>query len=273
MFNREIFRKNALDKLSTPDDLDELLQVNSRFSWLVLISLLCVILSGLGWGIFGKIVNKVPMTGAIQPADPPLSLIAGGAGQVDSIFHHTGDRLLKDQIIARYIPVNGNNAINIVSPCDGELIELNISIGGFIASGAIMAKIGGNQWEHASRPEFLFFVSEKRLFNLAIGQSVNIEIQGRESEITRVNTWIVYIGKLPASNESISSVILDSEEAAKLKSGNYYIVRTIYLPNSAEPDSCNIFSARDLYGKVCHGEAITSQNSPIAYLLSPSKNK
>ncbi|MCX6277655.1 MAG: hypothetical protein NT004_06140 [Bacteroidetes bacterium] len=273
MFNREIFRKKALDKLSTPDDLDELLQVNSRFSWLLLISLLCLILGGLGWGIFGKIVNKVPMTGASQQVDPPLSLIACGAGQVDSIFHNTGDRVFKGQPIARYIPVNGSSAVYIVSPCDGELIELNISIGGFMASGAIMAKIGSNKRGQATRPEFLLFVSEKRLFNLTIGQSVNIAIQGLESETIRVNTRIVYIGKLPASNESISSVILDSEEAAKLKSGNYYLVRTIYLPNSAEPDLFNVFSARDLYGKVCRGEAITSQNSPIAYLLSPSKHK
>jgi HlyD family secretion protein len=69
MFNREIFRKKALEKLSTPDDLDELLQVNSRLSWILLLSLLCLVLGGVVWVVFGQIVNKVIMIGIIFPGN------------------------------------------------------------------------------------------------------------------------------------------------------------------------------------------------------------
>lgn len=273
MFNQEIFRKTALDKLSTPDDLDELLQVNSKISWLLLVSLLCLIMGGLAWGIFGRIVNKVPITGAIQAVDPPRSLIMSEPGLVDSIFRQTGDRMHKDQPVARYLTVNGSRAVYIVAPCDGELIELNTNVGTYLLPGATIAKIGGFNPEQAERPAFLFFVSEKMVHNLAIGQKVNILLRGHNAESVRAKTWINYIGKLPASDESINSVILDQEEAARLKKGNYYLVRTVFVPLTNEIDPLKGFSMKDMYGKVCMGEVITSQSSPFAYLINPSKNK
>ena len=151
MFNREIFRKKALEKLSTPDDLDELLQVNSRLSWILLLSLLCLILGGVVWVVFGQIVNKVVMIGIIQPVNPPRLLIVSEPGQVDSIFHQTGDSVFKDQPIVRYILENTNTAKYILSPCNGELVELDISQGVFLLPGTTVAKIGSFQMEQIGR--------------------------------------------------------------------------------------------------------------------------
>ena len=103
MFDREIFRQKALDKLSTPDDLDELLQINTKSSWLLLVSLICLIVCGIIWGVFGQIINKVTLIGSIHVVDPPRNLIVNDAGQVDSIYHWPGDKVLKDEPIVKYI--------------------------------------------------------------------------------------------------------------------------------------------------------------------------
>jgi hypothetical protein len=271
MFNREIFRKKALEKLSTPDDLDELLQVNSRLSWILLLSLLCLILGGVVWVVFGQIVNKVVMIGIIQPVNPPRLLMVSESGQVDSIFHQTGDSVFKGQPIVRYIPENTNIAKYILSPCNGELVELDIRQGVFLLPGTIVAKIGSFHREQLLHPEFLFFVSDKKVSNLAIGQNVNILIKLHEPESLRLSTQIRYIGKIPLSDESIDNIIPDKEVGAQLKKGNYYLVRTDYIPALGKTDPFKSLSANDFYGKVLNGEAVISQDSPIAYLLAPSK--
>jgi hypothetical protein len=271
MFNKEIFRKKALEKLTTPDDLDELLQVNSRLSWILLLSLLCLILGGVVWGVFGQILNKVTLIGIIQPVNPPQLLIAGESGQVDSIFHRTGDSVFKGQPIVRYNHENTNSAKYILSPCDGELVELNIRHGVFLVPGATVAKIVSFHREQLLRSEFLFFVSGQKVNDLTIGQNVNILIKLHESESIRLSTRIRYIGKMPLSDESIDNTVPDKELVARLKKGNYYLVRSVNIPALGKTDPFEGFTANDFYGKILNGEVIISQDSPIAYLLAPSK--
>ena len=271
MFNREIFRKAAIEKLSTPDDLDELLQVNSGLSWLLLVAVLCLIAGASIWGVFGQIVNKVSMTGTIQPVDPPQSIIVNEAGQIDSVFHWPGDKVLKNQPLMGYMPDKGSSIKYILSPIDGELVELNISEGLFLTPGLTVAKVAYNHRGQILHPEFLFFVAGKMVNDLTTGQDVSILIEGHESGPIRVNSRITYISKLPASEESISNVILDRGVAEQLKKGSYYLVRTSKTEETDKSDPFEGYSADDLYGKVFYGEVIVSQRSPIAYLFSSSK--
>jgi hypothetical protein len=120
-------------------------------------------------------------------------------------------------------------------------------------------------------PEFLFFVSDKMVGSLVIGEKVNILITGSESLSIRINTPIKYIGKIAVSEESISNAIPDKEEAARLKKGNYFLVRTEYVPESAIINPFNGFSSDVLSGRMFYGEVIISRVSPISYLLNPSK--
>jgi hypothetical protein len=271
MFNREIFRKEAIEKLSTPDDLDELLQVNSGLSWLLLVSALCLIAGAVIWGIFGQIADKVSLTGTIQPVNPPQSLIATESGQVDSVFHWPGDRVSKDQPIIGYTQDKNSGIKYIVSPVDGELVELNVSEGLFLTPGLTVAKVSFNQAGQIINPEFLFFVSGKMVRNLSAGMDVNILIGESESGNINIHSIISYIGNLPASEESINSVIIDREVASQLKKGSYYLVRTSKAESGDRSDPLAGYSASDLYGKVLYGEVIVSKRSPIGYLFSPSK--
>lgn len=55
----EIYRKVALERLSSPEELDSLMQVTTPKGWLALLSLGLLILVALLWGIFGRIPTKV----------------------------------------------------------------------------------------------------------------------------------------------------------------------------------------------------------------------
>jgi HlyD family secretion protein len=54
-----IFRQSALDRLSSPEQLDQMMQVTTPKSWLALGACCVLVLTALAWGIFGKIHEKV----------------------------------------------------------------------------------------------------------------------------------------------------------------------------------------------------------------------
>lgn len=52
---KELFRKAALERLSSPEELDQLMQVTNPKGWLALLGLAGLILAALIWGILGHI--------------------------------------------------------------------------------------------------------------------------------------------------------------------------------------------------------------------------
>ena len=58
----KIFRKVALDRLSSPEQLDTLMRVITPKAWLALCPLLMLILGGTVWGWFGSLPDKILAT-------------------------------------------------------------------------------------------------------------------------------------------------------------------------------------------------------------------
>jgi HlyD family secretion protein len=55
----KLFRKVALDRLSSPEQLDMLMRVVTPKAWLALVSLLLLILGAIFWGWFGSLPDKI----------------------------------------------------------------------------------------------------------------------------------------------------------------------------------------------------------------------
>ena len=57
--SKNLFRKAALEKQSSPEQLDSLMQITSPVRWLALLSSGCIIVIIIIWGIFGEIPDKL----------------------------------------------------------------------------------------------------------------------------------------------------------------------------------------------------------------------
>ena len=55
----EIFRKKSLDKVNSPESLDDYIQVSNPGVWLLLISVIVLLAGACVWGIFGHIDSTV----------------------------------------------------------------------------------------------------------------------------------------------------------------------------------------------------------------------
>lgn len=57
--SEEIFRKKSLDKVKSPENLDDYIQVSNPGVWLLLISVILLLAGACVWGIFGHIDSTV----------------------------------------------------------------------------------------------------------------------------------------------------------------------------------------------------------------------
>ncbi len=98
---RSIFRKAALDKIASLDQLDQTMTVVKPANLAALISVALIVAVGLVWGIFGSVPDVVTGSGIIMNYDSVTSVKCSNAGVVKNVFVRHGDYVKNGQIIAR----------------------------------------------------------------------------------------------------------------------------------------------------------------------------
>ncbi len=101
--NRRIFRQAALDRLSSPEQLDRLVAVSDPIGWVALSSLLGLLIAIVGWGVFGKIPDQVEGKGILISA--------------------------------------GGRVIDAMSPSEGTLSKLTVGHNAYVEKGQVIALI------------------------------------------------------------------------------------------------------------------------------------
>ena len=64
--SEEIFRKKSLDKVKSPESLDDYIRVSNPGVWLLLVSVIVLLAGAVVWGAFGHIDSTVPATVHIE---------------------------------------------------------------------------------------------------------------------------------------------------------------------------------------------------------------
>ena len=96
-----IFRKVSLDRLSSPEQLDQKLTVISPIGWAALVSLMALIAAALAWGFFGSVSDKVSSAGMLMYGEGIYTLTAQTGGQISDLSVRAGDQVARGQVIAR----------------------------------------------------------------------------------------------------------------------------------------------------------------------------
>jgi HlyD family secretion protein len=96
-----IFRKVALERLSSPEQLDQLMQVTSPQGWLALGALGAILVVSLGWGIWGSVPTQASGAGILLRQGGVSDVVTNAAGQMDEVLVKSGDLVAKGQPVAR----------------------------------------------------------------------------------------------------------------------------------------------------------------------------
>jgi HlyD family secretion protein len=98
--NQDIFRKKSLENLSSPTQLDELIENVPSKGWLALISMATIVIATILWSIYGYIPTKVKGDGIILKSSGLAKIYSTTSGMVDEVFIKHNDIIKKDQLIA-----------------------------------------------------------------------------------------------------------------------------------------------------------------------------
>ena len=133
--NREIFRKAALDKIASPDQMDQSMTVVRPSTVLALISVFIMMVVAVLWCIFGTVPEVVHGRGVIINIDKIESIKYPGTGIVENIFISHGERVYNGQVIARI------DQQQVIANSSGVVMEIPLRKGDYIQPGTTIAVI------------------------------------------------------------------------------------------------------------------------------------
>ncbi|PJJ08098.1 HlyD family secretion protein [Flavobacterium sp. 1] len=93
------FRKSALEKLSTPEKLDQLIKVTGTKAWIALITIIVAIFTALMWSFMGTVKTKLDVVGVVLGGDVH-EVVATAQGQLVELKIAIGNNVKKGDIIA-----------------------------------------------------------------------------------------------------------------------------------------------------------------------------
>lgn len=101
MAKEEIFRKVALDRLASPEQLDQLMQVANPKGWVALATLGGLIAAAFAWGFLGSIPERIPGNGILLRTGGVLEVTSQSSGRVADLPVRVGDMITNGQVVTR----------------------------------------------------------------------------------------------------------------------------------------------------------------------------
>lgn len=96
----DLYRKSALEKISSPEQLDKVLKITSPISWLALIGIGLIVIATIIWSVFGTIPVTVSGSGIIASPVSTNATFADESGTVVSVIAREGMQIhFGDQLI------------------------------------------------------------------------------------------------------------------------------------------------------------------------------
>lgn len=96
----QIFSKEALDKLRSPEKLDTMLPITTPISWMGLIAVLVLLFSVVLWSIYGSFTVKADGMGLIMDSAGVMTVSHIASGKISTLYVQPGMVVKKGDLIA-----------------------------------------------------------------------------------------------------------------------------------------------------------------------------
>ena len=106
--SNSIFSQEALDKMRSPEKLDEVLPITTPITWMGLIAVAVAIFSVILWSIFGAFTVKADGMGLIMDPQGLKNVTTVFGGKIDKVYVHPGEHVKKGDKIAHIEQIQEN---------------------------------------------------------------------------------------------------------------------------------------------------------------------
>jgi HlyD family secretion protein len=118
--NERIFRAAAIERISSPEQLDQLVRIARPFDWAAAFAIGLALTAVVVWSLVGRIATQTPGDGIlIIGGGQVVDAVSAAAGRLDSMSVAVNDRVSQGQVIARIAQTDSEqryrNAVEVYS--------------------------------------------------------------------------------------------------------------------------------------------------------------
>lgn len=200
----ELYRKSALEKISSPEQLDKALTVTSPASWIVLLGIAVIVVASIVWSILGTIPVTVSAQGIISPKVGTNAVYAADSGTVVSVSARPGTEIHMGDELCRY-RTSGNEIRSVYSDQVGEVAEVMVQNGMTISPGNEIIRVTPKT---DNRQVAVCYVPLNQVAKLERGMTVQVYLDGVDSQSKgHMTARITNIDAYAANNSGMASVL------------------------------------------------------------------
>jgi multidrug resistance efflux pump len=269
---KPVFRQVALERLSSPEQLDQLMQVTTPKGWLALLAVGGLLLAALVWSIFGSLPTQVPGQGILLGGGGVNTVFASSEGQIKRIHVKVGDMVRRGQLIARLEPTNPDDSSRVNSPTAGRVLEIRVSEGNVVVEGAPIVSLEPTELQTGGMTAIVYLpATEGKKIRPGMAVQVSPSTVKRE-EYGFIQGQVTSVGEFPASQQGMLRVLGSEELVGQFAAiGAPIEVRVTLLP---EPGSSSGYkwSAKGpditiANGTLCSVQIVLERKRPLSLVL------
>ncbi len=270
----QIYRKSALERISSPDKLDCMLTVSSPMSWLVIASLITVCTAVILWAVFGSFPETLSAQGIIVYPQGTNTIYTECGGVVEDISVKEGDSVSQGTPVA-IIRNKAGQEVTVLSYQSGVVSSLLAAEGSEVMplseliriSPAAEGDTAAVLYIPVSAASTLECGMKAKLFPLSLNSDV---YGGIDAEITNIDSYI-------ASQQAIAEITgYDGQMAALFVQSGPVVAVTCELKTDSEGNY--ILSKKQggieiNCGEIVNAEIIVSDSAPITKVFPALEEK
>ena len=187
-----LFRAKAIEQIDVPAQVDLLLPLTSRMTWIALVGAALVILAGILYAASTERISAVTSDGRVVNLPGLAMAVSPAPGAVNTLLVENGAHVTEHQVIAQGDAATGH-AMDIASPVAGEIWQVLVPSGGAVTLGETVATI----LPEGGRKTILCSIPESSASEVKPGQDVYLTLANGEQADGKVTK--VASESLPAS--------------------------------------------------------------------------
>lgn len=200
----DLYRKSSLERISSPEQLDKVLQVTSPMSWLALVGLTIIVVVTLIWSVLGTIPVTITTKGIISSPVGSNAVYIQEAGEVVSVRVRAGEELHLGDMVMTYKNAS-NEIVTVYSDQVGTVASLAVKNGDSLNPGSeivrVTPKAVGSQL-------VVCYVPLAQAKKLERGMRVNVTLDAKDSQsYGKMVARVINIDAYATSTAGMASVL------------------------------------------------------------------
>lgn len=272
----QIYRKSALEKLSSPDQLNHTLTIISPLSWLALLAATAMVAAAVIWSVLGTIPVTVTAAGIVASPVSTNALYLPESGTIQTVgYVFKGKHISTEDVVLTYTIGNGEIK-SLYSDQTGTVEKITVAPGDSVNQGNEVLRLNPDV---GSSQVIVCYVSIADAKKIGRGMEANITLSSADSQTYgHMRARVINIDSYVSSSEGMSYVLGSNNNMAGQfqKNGEAVVAVTLELyPARAEDPTQSGFWWSNEKGKkleVTNGslvsaKIITEEIHPITKLF------